>query len=140
MHLPSNPQLLKFLLLNGQKSNIERERHGQSFLRFGNTEEIREGMGIDNRMVGYVFLVDRKGRMRWRYVTRWEGKESNEITAFYIFLSLNRLLSSLNIHRGTGRPSEEEIGSMLKCAHELYEEGTANLEASSGKRSGNKRK
>lgn len=69
----SLPQLLKFLLLNGQKSNIERERHGQSFLRFGSTEEIREGMGIDNRMVGYVFLVDRKGRMRWRYVRR--GKE-----------------------------------------------------------------
>lgn len=61
-------QLLKFLLLNGQKSNIERERHGQSFLRFGSTEEIREGMGIDNRMVGYVFLIDKTGLMRWRSV------------------------------------------------------------------------
>ena len=39
-------------------------------MRFGSTEAIREGMGIDNRMVGYVFLVDRKGRMRWRYVRR----------------------------------------------------------------------
>jgi len=25
-------------------------------------------MGIDNRMVGYVFLVDKTGRMRWRSV------------------------------------------------------------------------
>jgi hypothetical protein len=88
-------QLLKFMMVNGQKSVIERERHGQTFLRFGNTEvctftcvcacgwhrlafdspdqlqthtsqEIREGLGIDNRMVGYVFLVDGKGRARWR--------------------------------------------------------------------------
>jgi len=74
LFLPPHQQLLKFLLLNGQKSNIERERHGQSFLRFGSTEKIREGMGIDNRMVGYVFLVDKKGRMRWRYVGRGRGE------------------------------------------------------------------
>lgn len=30
------------MLVNGQKSNIERERHGQSFLRFGSTE-VRAG-------------------------------------------------------------------------------------------------
>ena len=45
-------------------------------------------------------------------------------------------LSDTSIYRGTGRPSEEEIGSMLKCAHELYEESTSNVEAGSGKRSG----
>lgn len=40
MHAPPHDptQLLKFMLVNGQKSSIERERHGQSFLRFGNTE------------------------------------------------------------------------------------------------------
>ena len=34
--------MLKFLLVNGQKSSIERERHGQSFLRFGSTEVMDE--------------------------------------------------------------------------------------------------
>lgn len=118
MHAPPHDptQLLKFMLVNGQKSSIERERHGQSFLRFGDTEvgtpcddtpvpkhrpktpsqrpspnpgriplhkyislhpssmqsppqqEIREALGVDNRMVGYVFLVDGKGRARWRCV------------------------------------------------------------------------
>ncbi len=29
-------------------------------------QAIREGLGVDNRMVGYVFLVDGKGRARWR--------------------------------------------------------------------------
>jgi len=44
-------------------------------------------------------------------------------------------VASLTTHlcRGTGRPSEEEIGSMLKCAHELYEESTRIVEADSGK-------
>ncbi len=60
-------------------------------------------MGIDNRMVGYVFLVDGKGRARWR---------------------------------GTGRPSEEEIGSLLKCSHELLEEAASTLETTSKKRFG----
>jgi hypothetical protein len=45
-------------------------------------------------------------------------------------------LSDISLYRGTGRPSEEEIGSMLKCAHELYEESASNVEAGSGKRSG----
>ena len=40
------------------------------------------------------------------------------------------------LYRGTGRPSEEEIGSMLKCAHELYEESTSIDEAGRGKRPG----
>ena len=44
-------------------------------------------------------------------------------------------LSDKSLYRGTGRPSEEEIGSMLKCAHELYEESTSNVEAGSGKSS-----
>jgi hypothetical protein len=29
-------------------------------------QAINEGLNIDNRMVGYVFLVDSKGRVRWR--------------------------------------------------------------------------
>lgn len=80
-----------------------------------NKQEIREGLGIDNRMVGYVFLVDGKGRARWRYVVRW---------TWLMYLG-SGLCSDLYVyHRGTGRPSEEEIGAMLRCAHELREEST----------------
>jgi hypothetical protein len=29
-------------------------------------QRIRGGLGIENRLVGYVFLIDGKGRIRWR--------------------------------------------------------------------------
>ena len=38
--------------------------------------------------------------------------------------------------RGTGRPSEEEIGSMLRCAHELRDEAQASLDSRGQKRYG----
>lgn len=97
-------------------------------------------MGIDNRMVGYVFLVDRKGRIRWRYVGLGKGRLGAACVRTggvdVGTLPSNYFSYHTSLCRGTGRPSEEEIGSMLKCAHELYEESTSNVEAGSGKRSG----
>lgn len=73
-------------------------------------------------MVGYVFLVDGKGRARWRYVLHCSR----------LFASLRPTLPAqllLHVHRGTGRPTEEEIGSMLRCAHELREEAQASMDS-----------
>ena len=39
-------------------------------------------------------------------------------------------------HRGTGEPTEEEIGSMLRCAHELREEGLDHSARAGSKRYG----
>lgn len=33
---------------------------------FGDTREARRSLGITNLLTGYVYLVDRDGRVRWR--------------------------------------------------------------------------
>lgn len=71
--------------------------------------------------------MERRGWWLRVYGRRWGGCRALPQTAS---------LADTSLYRGTGRPSEEEIGSMLKCAHELYEESTSNVEAGGGKRSG----
>lgn len=77
-------------------------------------------------MVGYVFLVDGKGRARWRYV----------LHSSHFFASLRPTPHAQSeddllkhVYRGTGRPTEEEIGSMLRCTHELREEAQASVDS-----------
>ena len=46
--------------------DISVERQKSTFIRFGDTEKIREALQISNRMSGYVFLIDGRGNIRWR--------------------------------------------------------------------------
>lgn len=43
---------------------------------------------------------------------------------------------AFDTHRGTGSPTEEEIGAMLRCAHELREEGLDSAGRAGSKRYG----
>lgn len=60
--------LMQGYVLNGLKSTVPEHRFQDTFVSFGaaGSGELREALGIDNRLTGYVFLVDGAGRVRWR--------------------------------------------------------------------------
>lgn len=86
-HNDDNKQLLKFMLVNGQKSSIERERHGQSFLRFGNTE-VGEPVYADrprprpsairsHRSIFMCWNLCRRSARAWASTTAWSATSSS---------------------------------------------------------------
>ncbi|KAJ2455715.1 Mitochondrial ATPase complex subunit atp10 [Coemansia sp. RSA 2336] len=47
------------------RRQIPKHRHGQYLVHYGNVEDLRKSLGIANPLIGYVFLVDKKMRVRW---------------------------------------------------------------------------
>mmetsp|Transcript_13536 Transcript_13536/g.15734 ORF Transcript_13536/g.15734 Transcript_13536/m.15734 type:complete len:82 (-) Transcript_13536:126-371(-) len=56
------PKLMKTLF----KRSVDPSRYGQFASFSGNFEKYKEALGIKNTLVCYVYLIDRKGRIRWR--------------------------------------------------------------------------
>lgn len=56
---------IKRLLLRIVRGREESER-GKVVYAFGDTYEFRKVLGVPNLLSGYVFLIDSKGRVRWR--------------------------------------------------------------------------
>ena len=54
------------LFMSGIRKRLPEDRHGKYFvITRGITEEMRDGIGLLNGKVGYVYLVDRNCRIRW---------------------------------------------------------------------------
>ncbi|KAJ2722808.1 Mitochondrial ATPase complex subunit atp10 [Coemansia sp. Benny D115] len=47
------------------RRNIPKNRHATYLVHYGDVEGLRNKMGIANPLIGYVFLVDPKTRIRW---------------------------------------------------------------------------
>ncbi|KAL6302989.1 ATP10 protein-domain-containing protein [Sparassis latifolia] len=57
--------LLVSLFTSGIRKNVPQERWGKYLVSSQNMEYIRDDLGMTNRHVGYVYLVDEKCRIRW---------------------------------------------------------------------------
>eukprot|EP00638_Chattonella_subsalsa_P003909 CAMPEP_0117751468 /NCGR_PEP_ID=MMETSP0947-20121206/10992_1 /TAXON_ID=44440 /ORGANISM="Chattonella subsalsa, Strain CCMP2191" /LENGTH=235 /DNA_ID=CAMNT_0005569853 /DNA_START=232 /DNA_END=939 /DNA_ORIENTATION=- len=68
-------KMFQSLLLKSMKGAIPPEFHDTSFSHFGETEELRESLGITNRLSGYLYLVDKDGFIRWRGCGRASEQE-----------------------------------------------------------------
>lgn len=53
-------------IMRGSQGNTEEELERKVVYAFGDTYDFRKVLGVPNLLSGYVFLVDRKGRVRWR--------------------------------------------------------------------------
>jgi len=52
-------------IVSGLKRKIPAEKHALSLIHFGRCDDFRAVMGLNNSFVGYVQLIDGKGRVRW---------------------------------------------------------------------------
>ena len=59
-------QLMKVFLQNMLKRSIPFERHSQVVGYYGSFEKWKSALAINTPAVGHVFLIDKKGRIRWR--------------------------------------------------------------------------
>ena len=67
--LVENPILRLFkswLLRDLRKAETDLSLQRRSCLRIGDVSEIRKTLGVDNRLVGYVFLLDHEGKVHFR--------------------------------------------------------------------------
>ncbi|KAL9116743.1 MAG: hypothetical protein Q9187_006730 [Circinaria calcarea] len=84
------------LFMPSLRKQIEKELHDKYFLvRRGITEAIREGIGLLNSKVGYVYLVDSECRIRWAGSGRAEGEERRSMLQGIV-----RLVRELEASRG----------------------------------------
>ena len=58
--------MAKGVLINSLKKTIPIERHSNVGFAFGGIKEFADKLDIPNVFTGYVFLIDNKGRVRWR--------------------------------------------------------------------------
>ncbi len=61
----------------GMKSGIPQEKHDSVVTHYGDASEFKEKLGIEDKNLGYVFLLDEEGRVLFKgegYVDE-EGKE-----------------------------------------------------------------
>ncbi|KAJ7647683.1 ATP10 protein-domain-containing protein [Roridomyces roridus] len=69
MHINIQENILKALVVNmflrNLRAKVPKELHGNCLLSTQNMEYLREPMGLINRMVGYVFLIDENLKIRW---------------------------------------------------------------------------
>ncbi|TDH68504.1 hypothetical protein CCR75_005565 [Bremia lactucae] len=52
-------------ITRGLQERTPKELHATTFAHFGRCDDFRTPMALDNSFVGYVHLVDGKGRIRW---------------------------------------------------------------------------
>ena len=48
------------------RNAVPAERHGRFLVHFGDSREYETALGMSNRLLGYAFLVDSKGLVRWK--------------------------------------------------------------------------
>lgn len=58
--------LVKPLLLASMRMQVPSEQQPGFLCCFGASREPREGLKIANRFAGYIFVIDRRGEVRWR--------------------------------------------------------------------------
>ncbi|KAJ7125137.1 ATP10 protein-domain-containing protein [Mycena epipterygia] len=69
MHINIQENILKALVVNlflhNLRAKVPKELYGNCLLSTQNMEYLREPMGLTNRMVGYVYLIDENLKIRW---------------------------------------------------------------------------
>jgi len=69
IHINVQENILKALVvnlfLNNLRAKVPRALYGNSLLSTQNMEYLREPMGLVNRMVGYIYLIDENLKIRW---------------------------------------------------------------------------
>jgi ATP10 protein len=58
--------MMKGVITRDMQRNVPAELHASTYVLFGDASSLDDVLGVRNRMSGYVFLVDAKGRVRWR--------------------------------------------------------------------------
>ncbi len=59
------PRLISFSIDAGMRSGIPRERHPYVVTYYGDSTDLRQALGISDRSLGYAYLLDRHGVIRW---------------------------------------------------------------------------
>jgi ATPase complex subunit ATP10 len=69
MHINIQENIFKALVVNlflhNLRAKVPKELYGNCLLSTQNMEYLREPMGLMNRMVGYVYLIDENLKIRW---------------------------------------------------------------------------
>ena len=63
------------LLRSGASSQAQYAMPATYLFNFGGTEELRAALHMSNRLTSYVYLLDGRGRVRWRASGRPDDKE-----------------------------------------------------------------
>ncbi|OQS04289.1 hypothetical protein THRCLA_03466 [Thraustotheca clavata] len=79
------------MIRNGLKSKVDESHYDVTFTHFGRCNDVRTTLDLFNTFVGYVQLVDTKGRVRWSAA----GDMTPEEAATLVRLS-QKLLEDLN--------------------------------------------
>jgi ATPase complex subunit ATP10 len=80
-------KLFRSSFVSAMRRDIDVSRHHASLLHFGHAMELREPLQIPNKLCAYVYLVDGRGRIRWRAsgeATPAEVDEMLEVTEHLI--------------------------------------------------------
>lgn len=82
-------------------------RHANTLMTFGVTEELLQQLKVPNRLTGYVCLLDRDGRVRWRGSGAVQDDELAALVA-----ATEALLAEQN----GGRSDDEcSVHMLMKC-------------------------
>lgn len=66
----------QMILKGGAKDSAVKYKLPATYLySFGNTDDVRKALYMTNRLTGYLYLVDRHGRIRWRGSGNPQGNE-----------------------------------------------------------------
>jgi len=59
------PRMLSFSIDAGMRSGIPKEKHPYVVTYYGDSTELRQALDIRDRSLGYAYLLDRRGAIRW---------------------------------------------------------------------------
>jgi len=71
--------LLRGSMVSGLREAIPVERHPNSLVHIGKIHDFCDALRIGNQLVGHVFLVDQKGKVRWSGCGEAEAEELDRL-------------------------------------------------------------
>ncbi|RHY32914.1 hypothetical protein DYB32_002117 [Aphanomyces invadans] len=73
-------RLMPGMIRRGLQAKVPQEQHNLTLIYYGECNEFRAAMDMTNTFVGYVQLVDAKGRVRWTAAGNITPEESTVMT------------------------------------------------------------
>ena len=64
--IPLRYKLMSFVIDGGMRAGIPREKHKNVITYYGNVDRYRELLMMNDMYLGYAFLLDRQGIIRWQ--------------------------------------------------------------------------
>ncbi len=86
-----NRYFLQPIIRSLTKQNVPNELHSSTFLYFQNSDDLRNALRMHNVLVGYVFLLDGRGRVRFAASGSAKEEDVDKLIAYANDLTPQRL-------------------------------------------------